>query len=97
MWITCATTYGPSTGAEGSDSLRRAAHAINGHWSADELEAAQVVLGPTRLPFQHGTQSFDFEGLTWTVEGDSDAAAVRMRVDAMSAVVAAEAKAIFYE
>jgi hypothetical protein len=59
-----------------------------------EMEAGEAVLIPACLLVQHGTQRLESEGLTGTVEGDSDTAAVRTRVDAMSAVLAAEAKAI---
>jgi hypothetical protein len=59
-----------------------------------EMEAGEVVLIPACLLLEHGTEGLESEGLTGTVEGDGDAAAVRMRIDAMSAVVAAESKAI---
>jgi len=58
------------------------------------MEAGEVVLIPACLLLDHGTERLESEGLTGTVEGDGNAAAVRMRADAMSAVVAAEAKAI---
>jgi hypothetical protein len=70
--------------------------AVNsGGWrGGKEVEAGEVVPIPACLLLDHGTERLEPEGLTGAVEGDRDAAAVRMRVDAMSAVVAAEAKAV---
>jgi len=63
-------------------------------WEVKEMEAGEVVLIPVCLILEHGTEGLESESLTGTVEGDRDAAAIRMRVDAMSAVFAAEAIAI---
>ena len=38
------------------------------------MEAGEVVLIPACLLLEHGTQRLESEGLTGTVEGDSDAA-----------------------